>query len=96
MLWTRAECAHASPQGSREVTVAQVQKQGGPSGGGLSEVIDLVLDKGIVIDAWAKVSLVGIEVLGVQGRILIASVDTYLHYADAVAATATAAMPTTA
>jgi hypothetical protein len=85
-----------SPQGSREVTVAQVQRQGGPSGGGLSEVIDLVLDKGIVIDAWVKVSLVGIEVLGVQGRILIASVDTYLHYADAVAATATAAMPTTA
>ncbi len=76
--------------------MAQVQKQGGPSGGGLSEVIDLVLDKGIVIDAWAKVSLVGIEVLGVQGRVLIASVDTYLHYADAVAATATAAMPTTA
>jgi gas vesicle structural protein len=86
-----------APRGSREVTVAQVQKQGGgPSGGGLAEVIDLILDKGIVIDAWAKVSLVGIEVLGVQGRVLLASVDTYLRYADAVAATATAAMPTTA
>ena len=76
--------------------MAQVQRQGGPSGGGLAEVIDLILDKGIVIDAWVKVSLVGIEIIGIQARVVIASVDTYLRYADAIAATATAAMPTTA
>ncbi|MDF2694640.1 MAG: gvpA, partial [Labilithrix sp.] len=68
----------------------------GPSGGGLAEVIELILDKGIVIDAWVKVSLVGIEIIGIQARVVIASVDTYLRYADAIAATATAAMPTTA
>ena len=76
--------------------MAQVQRQGGPGGGGLAEVIELILDKGIVIDAWVKVSLVGIEIIGIQARVVIASVDTYLRYADAVAATATAAMPTTA
>jgi hypothetical protein len=76
--------------------MAQVQRQaGGPGGGGLAEVIDLILDKGIVIDAWVKVSLVGIEILSVQARVVIASVDTYLRYADAVAQTATAAMPAT-
>jgi len=73
-----------------------VQRQGGPSGGGLAEVIDLILEKGIVIDAWVKVSLVGIEIVGVQARVVIASVDTYLRYADAVGQTATAAMPSPA
>ena len=69
--------------------MAQVQKQGGgPGGGGLAEVIDLILDKGIVIDAWVSVSLVGIEVIGIRARVVVASVDTYLRYADAVAATA--------
>ncbi len=75
--------------------MAEVQRAGGgPGGGGLAEVIELILDKGIVIDAWVKVSLVGIEVITVQARVVIASVDTYLRYADAVAATATAAPPT--
>ena len=59
-------------------------------------MVSLILDKGIVIDAWVKVSLVGIEIVGVQARVVIASVDTYLRYADAVAQTATAAMPTPA
>jgi hypothetical protein len=74
--------------------MAQVQRQaGGPGGGGLAEVIDLILEKGLVIDAWVRVSLVGIEILTVQARVVVASVDTYLRYADAVAATATAAAP---
>ena len=72
--------------------MAQVQRQGG-AGGGLADVIDVILDKGIVIDAWVNVSLVGIEVVGIRTRALVASVDTYLRYADAVAATATAAAP---
>ncbi len=59
-------------------------------------MVSLILDKGIVIDAWVKVSLVGIEILSIQARVVIASVDTYLRYADAVARTATAAMPTPA
>src|ERR671914_949924 len=52
-------------------------------GGGLAEVIDIILDKGIVIDAYVRVSLVGIEILTVDARIVIASVDTYLRFAEA-------------
>ena len=51
---------------------------------GLAEVVDLILDKGIVIDAYVRVSLVGIEVLTIDARIVIASVDTYLRFAEAV------------
>lgn len=50
----------------------------------LAEVLDRVLDKGIVIDAWARVSLVGIELLAVEARVVIASVETWLVYARAV------------
>jgi gas vesicle structural protein len=55
-----------------------------PSPGGLAEVVDLILDKGLVIDAYVRVSLVGIEVLTIDARIVIASVDTYLRFAEAV------------
>ena len=54
---------------------------------------DRILDKGIVIDAWAKVSLVGIGLLSVEARVVIASVETYLEYAEAIGLTATAASP---
>ncbi|MUV37892.1 Gas vesicle structural protein [Lentibacillus sp. JNUCC-1] len=50
----------------------------------LAEVIDRILDKGIVIDAYARVSVVGIEILTVEARVVIASVDTWLRYAEAV------------
>ena len=50
----------------------------------LAEVIDRILDKGVVIDVWARVSLVGIELLTIDARIVIASVDTWLKYAKAV------------
>jgi len=59
----------------------------------LAEVIDRILDKGIVIDAWVRVSLVGIELLAIEARVVIAGVDTYLKYAEAVGLTAAAAMP---
>ena len=59
----------------------------------LAEVVDRILDKGIVIDAWAKVSLVGIELLSIEARVVIASVETYLKYAEAIGLTATAASP---
>lgn len=57
----------------------------------LVEVIDRILDKGVVIDAWARVSLVGIELLTIEARVVIASVETYLKYAEAVGLTTTAA-----
>jgi len=59
----------------------------------LAEVVDRILDKGIVIDAWAKVSLVGIELLSIEARVVIASVETYLKYAEAIGLTAAAAAP---
>jgi len=57
----------------------------------LVEVIDRILDKGIVIDAWVRVSLVGIELLSIEARVTVASVETFLKYAEAVGLTATAA-----
>jgi len=58
--------------------------QRAPNPNGLAEVVDLILDKGLVIDAYVRVSLVGIEVLTIDARIVIASVDTYLRFAEAV------------
>jgi gas vesicle structural protein len=56
----------------------------GPSGGTMSDVVGLILDKGLVIDVYVRVSLVGIELLTIDARIVIASVDTYLRFAEAV------------
>ena len=61
------------------------------AGASLAEVLDRVLDKGLVIDAWVRASLVGIEFLGIEARFVIASVETYLKYAEAVGLTAGAA-----
>jgi gas vesicle structural protein len=55
-----------------------------PQPSGLADVIDTILDKGMVIDAYVRVSLVGIEVLTIDARVVIASVDTYLRFAEAV------------
>ena len=55
------------------------------SGGtSLIDVLDRVLDKGIVIDAWVRVSLVGIDLITVEARVVVASIDTYLKYSEAV------------
>ena len=59
----------------------------------LVEVIDRILDKGIVLDAWARFSLVGIELLAIEARVVLASVETYLKYAEAIGLTASAATP---
>src|SRR5262249_34121071 len=66
----------------------QAQRSGGgylnrPSPSSLADVVEIILDKGIVIDAYIRVSLVGIELLTVDARIVIASVDTYLRFAEA-------------
>jgi gas vesicle structural protein len=55
-----------------------------PRPSGLADVIDVILDKGLVIDAYVRVSLIGIELLTIDARIVIASVDTYLRFAEAV------------
>src|SRR5436305_8124165 len=55
-----------------------------PNPSGLADVIDLILDKGLVIDVYVRVSLVGIELLTIDARIVVASVDTYLRFAEAV------------
>ncbi|AFV11274.1 gas vesicle structural protein GvpA [Thermacetogenium phaeum DSM 12270] len=59
----------------------------------LVEVIDRILDKGLVIDAWIKVALVGIELLSVEARVVVAGVETYLKYAEAIGLTRLAAPP---
>jgi hypothetical protein len=69
--------------------VATAQRTGGgylerPKPSGLADVIEVILDKGIVIDAYVRVSLIGIEILTVDARIVVASVDTYLRFAEAV------------
>jgi hypothetical protein len=66
--------SHGSPSGYLER----------PKPSGLADVIDIILDKGLVIDAYVRVSLIGIEILTVDARIIVASVDTYLRFAEAV------------
>jgi len=70
------------------MTSALQQRSGGgylerPAPSGLADVVELILDKGLVIDAYVRVSLVGIELLTIDARIVIASVDTYLRFAQA-------------
>ena len=62
-------------------------------GTSLIDVLDRVLDKGIVIDAWVRVSLVGIDLITVEARIVVASIDTYLKYSEAVGITAPMSRP---
>ncbi len=71
--------------------MANIQKSTDSSS--LAEVVDRILEKGIVIDACARVSLVGIELLAIEARVVIASVQTYLAYAEAIGLTHNAAVP---
>ena len=64
-----------------------------PSGSSLIDVLDRVLDKGIVIDAWVRVSLVGIDLVTVEARVVVASIDTYLKYSEAVGIVSPVARP---
>ena len=58
--------------------------QRAPSPSGLADVVDLILDKGLVIDAYIRIAVIGIELITIDARIVIASVDTYLRFAEAV------------
>jgi gas vesicle structural protein len=62
-------------------------------GSSLIDVLDRVLDKGIVIDAWVRVSLVGIDLITVEARVVVASIDTYLKYSEAVGSVAPVSKP---
>jgi gas vesicle structural protein len=62
-------------------------------GTSLIDVLDRVLDKGIVIDAWVRVSLVGIDLITVEARVVVASIDTYLKYSEAVSQVPTVSRP---
>ena len=64
-----------------------------PGGTSLIDVLDRVLDKGIVIDAWVRISLVGIDLITIEARVVVASIDTYLKYADAVGLTGLVSRP---
>ena len=58
--------------------------QRAPSPSGLADVVDLILDKGLVIDAYVRVAVIGIELVTIDARIVVASIDTYLRFAEAV------------
>ena len=64
-----------------------------PGGTSLIDVLDRVLDKGIVIDAWVRVSLVGIDLMTVEARVVVASIDTYLKYSEMVGQIAPVSRP---
>jgi hypothetical protein len=64
-----------------------------PGGSSLIDVLDRVLDKGIVIDAWVRISLVGIDLITIEARVVVASIDTYLKYAEAVGLTPAVSRP---
>jgi gas vesicle structural protein len=65
----------------------------GNQGSSLIDVLDRVLDKGIVIDAWVRVSLVGIDLITVEARVVVASIDTYIKYSEAVGSVAPVSKP---
>ena len=71
-----------------------VERLEGTAGGtSLIDVLDRVLDKGLVIDAWVRVSLVGIDLITVEARVVVASIDTYLKYSEAVSVLPASAAP---
>src|SRR5688500_14783973 len=72
---------------------ANVERTSG--GSSLIDVLDRVLDKGIVIDAWVRVSLVGIDLITVEARVVVASIDTYIKYSEAVGQTTPVSRPVT-
>lgn len=83
--------SYAQAPAGRPQSRGAVQKMGGASG--LADVLVVILDKGLVVDAWVRLSIIGIEILTLEIRAVVASVDTYLRYAEAIGLTALAAGP---
>jgi hypothetical protein len=73
--------------------IKQMAVERAPGGTSLIDVLDRVLDKGIVIDAWVRISLVGIDLITIEARVVVASIDTYLKYAEAVGLTPVVSRP---
>jgi hypothetical protein len=73
---------------------SSIQKSSGSAS--LAELLNVILDKGIVIDAWVRLSVIGIEILTLEARVVVASVETYLRYAEAIGLTQLAAAPAAA
>src|SRR6202008_2938218 len=92
ILATRCSLCLGGQHDNPEEECMAVERAAG--GSSLIDVLDRVLDKGIVIDAWVRVSLVGIDLITVEARVVVASIDTYLKYSEAVGAAASAARPT--
>ena len=84
VMMRREPMYQSDPLARRQSRGLDNQVRRPPTSSGLYDVLDLILDKGIVIDAFVRVSLVGIELLTVDLRVVIASVDTYLRYAEGV------------
>jgi len=83
---TPGRSGHLNTKGGRKLAV-----QKAIASTSLAEVVDRILDKGVVIDAWVRVSLVGIELLAIEARVVVAGVDTWLKYAEAAGLTSEAA-----
>lgn len=87
-----SETGHPVTQAPRTIGVPR-GASAAPQPASLADVLDRVLDKGIVIDAWVRVSLVGIDLVTVEARVVVASIDTYLKYSEAVGITAPVSRP---
>src|SRR5207302_9735941 len=91
-VWSPDKDVELRPgQGRTKERLMAVERH--PGGTSLIDVLDRVLDKGIVIDAWVRISLVGIDLITIEARVVVASIDTYLRYAEAVGITAPIARP---
>ncbi len=90
----RAESAAAEQQLQQAQAAAKAGVQETADSSSLAEAVDRILDKGIVVDAGVEASLVGTELLSVEARVVIASVETYLKHAEASGLTANGATPT--
>src|SRR2546421_5497428 len=71
-------------KGACSMSMTQTSISRAPRPSSLADVLDLILDKGLVIDAYVRISVIGIEVITIDARVVIASVDTYLRFAEAV------------
>ena len=72
-----------------------LQSTGSNGSTGLAEIVDRILERGLVIDAWVNLSLIGLDIVTIEARVVVASVQTYLTFAEAIGLTAAAALPAT-
>src|SRR5436305_61242 len=85
---TRYQVARVTVYGSNATKESRMAVERTSTGSSLIEVLDRVLDKGIVIDAWVRLSLVGIDLVTVEARVVVASIATYLQFTETVGASA--------